>query len=88
MDIFQCNVQILSCARNNHILLKKNSHRNYATIFQTRSKMVNSRARNFYSVRVQWTFRNRNWQNRSDDIYECVMSDILEKRVAAGRLKR
>lgn len=67
--------------------VKKIYHRNYATIFQTQLKIANSRARNFYSVRVQWTSRNGNWQNRSGDIQECLMSDILEKRITAGRLK-
>ena len=62
--------------------------RNYATILQTQLKIVNSRARKFYSVRVQWTFRNGKWQIRSDDIQECVMSDILQKRIDVGRLKR
>lgn len=69
-------------------ILKKICHRNYATVFQTRLKIVNTRARKIYSVRVQWIPRNGSWQNRSDDIQECPMSDILEKRITAGSLRR
>jgi len=70
------------------IFCKKNQSQKLRNNFPNTIKIVNSKVRKFYPVRVQWTFRKGNWQNRSDDIQECLMSDILEKRNTAERSKR
>jgi len=70
------------------IFCNKTYHRNYATISQKKIKNREFKSEEIYSVRFRWTPRNGNWQNKSDDIQECLMSDTLKKRITAGRLKR